>query len=72
MHSTEDVPSSVSDLNIRGFLKFLHRNSIEDSIQSFAIESGYFFLRSLSLTNWSSGLLPSVFNEVLDFLIDWF
>ena len=72
MHSLEDIPSSVSNLNIRDSLKFLHRNNVKDSIHSFAIECGCFFLRSLLLTNRSSGLLPSIFNEVPDSFINWF
>ena len=63
--------SSVSNLNIRDSLKFLHRNNVKDSIHSFEIKHGYFFLRSLPFTNKSCGLLPSVFNGVLDFLINW-
>ena len=72
MHSLEEIPSNMSNLNIRDSLKFLHRNSIKDSIHSFAIERGCFFLRSLPLTNMSSGLLPSVFNGVPDSLINRF
>ena len=59
-------------LNIRDSLEFLYRNSIKNSIHGFAIKSGYFFLRSLPLTNWSSGLLPSVFNGIPDSLINKF
>ena len=70
MHSLEDIPSSISNLNIRDSFKFLHRNNIEDSIHSFAIERGCFFLKSLPLTNRSSGLLLSVFNGVSDSLIN--
>ena len=72
MHSLEDIPSSMSNLNIRDFIEFFHRNSIKDSIHSFAIELGYFFLRSLPLTNKSCGLLPFVFNRVPDSLINRF
>ena len=72
MHSLEDIPSSMSNLNIRDSLKFLHRNNVKDSIHNFAIERGCFFLRSLPLTNRGSGLLPSVFNGVLDSLINLF
>ena len=72
MHSLEDIPSNMSNLNIRDSLKFLHKNSIKDSIHSLAIERSYFILRSLSLTNKSSRLLPSVFNGVPDFLINRF
>ena len=75
MHSLKDIPSNMSNLNIRDSLKFLHRNSIKDSFHNFynfAIERGCFFLRSLPLTNKSSGLLPSVFNGVLDSLINRF
>ena len=72
MHSLEDIPSSVSNLNIRDSLKFLHRKSIKDNIHSFAIECGCFFLRSFPFTNMSSRLLPSVFNGVPDFLINRF
>ena len=72
MHSLEDISSSISNLNIRDSLKFLHRNSIKNSIHNFAIKSGCFFLRSLPLTNRSSGLLLSVFNGVPDSLINRF
>ena len=72
MYSLKDIPSSMSNLNIRDSLKFLHRNSVKDSIHNFAIECGCFFFRSLPLTNKSSGLLPSVFNGVLDSLINGF
>ena len=72
MHSLEDIPSSMSNLNIWDSLKFLHWNSVKDCIHSLAIKCNYFFLRSLPLTNRSSGLLPSIFNGVLDFLINGF
>ena len=72
MHSLEDILSCIRNLNIRDSLKFLHRNSIRDSIYSLAIERSCFFLRSLSLTNRSSGLLPSIFNGVPDSLINGF
>ena len=72
MHSLEDIPSSMSDLNIRDSLKFLHRNSIKNRIHNLAIKRSCFFLRSFPLTNMSSGLLPSVFNEVLHSLINRF
>ena len=72
MHSLEDIPSNMSNLNIRDSLKFLHKNSIKDSIHSLAIERSYFILRSLSLTNKSSRLLPFVCNWVPDSFINWF
>ena len=72
MHSLENIASSMSNLNIRDFLKFLHRNSIKNIIYSFAIKNSCFFLRSLSLINWSSELLPSVFNEIPNSLINRF
>ena len=72
MHSLEDIPSSTSNVNIRDSLKFLHRNNVKDNIHSFAIEHDCFFLRSLPLTNRSSELLSSIFNEVLDSLINRF
>ena len=72
MHSLKDILSSVSNLNIKDSFKFVHRNSVKDSIHSLAIERDCFFLRSLPLTNRSSGLLPSVFNGVLDSLINRF
>ena len=72
MHSLEDISSSMSNFNIRDSLKFLHRNSVKDRIHSLAIKRNYFFLRSFSLTNRSSGLLPSVFNGVPHPLINGF
>ena len=72
MHSLEDIPSSMSNFNIINSLKFFYRNNIKNNIYSFAIENGYFFLRSLPLINKSSELLPSVFNGVLDSLINKF
>ena len=72
MHNLEDIPSSMSNLNIWDSLKFLHRNSVKDCIYSLTIKRSCFFLRSLSLTNRSSGLLPSVFNGVPDSLINGF
>ena len=72
MRSLENIPCSMSNLNIGDSLEFLHRNSIKNSIYGFAIKSGFFFLRSLSLTNWSSGLLPSIFNRVPSSLINRF
>ena len=72
MHSLKDIPSSMSSFNIRDSLKFLHRNRVKDSIHSFAIERGCFFLRSLPLTNRNSGLLPFVFDRVPDSLINLF
>ena len=72
MHSLENIPSSMSNLNIRDSLKFFQRNSIKNSIHGFAIKSGCFFLRSLPPTNRSSGLLPSVFNEISNSLINRF
>ena len=72
MHSLENIPSSMSNLNIRDSLKFLHRNSVKNSIHCFAIEHGCFFLRNLPLTNRSSGLLLSIFNGIPDSLINWF
>ena len=62
----------MSNLNIEDSLEFLHRNNIKNSIHGFAIKSGCFFLRSLPLTNWSSGLLPTVFNEVPNSVINRF
>ena len=38
MHGLEDIPNSMSNLNIRDSLKFLYRNSVKDNIHSFAIE----------------------------------
>ena len=72
MHNLENIPCSMSNLNIWDSLEFLHRNGIKNSIHDFAIKSGCFFLRSLSLTNKRSGLLPSVFNEILDSFINRF
>ena len=72
MHSLEDIPSSMSNLNIWDSLKFLHRNSVKDYIHSLAIKRSYFFLRSLPFTNKSSGLLLSEFNGVPDSLINGF
>ena len=72
MHNLEDIPSSMSNLNIKDSLKFLHRNSVKDNIHSLAIECDCIFLRSLPLTNRGSGFLPSVFNRVLNSLISRF
>ena len=72
MHNLKNILSSMSNLNIRDSLEFLHKNSIKNSIDGFAIKSDYFFLRSLPLTNWSSGLLLSVFNEILDSFVNRF
>ena len=72
MHNLGDIPSSMRNFNIRDFLKFLYRNNIKDSIYSVAIEHSCFFLRSLPLTNRSSGLFPFVFNGVPDSLINRF
>ena len=72
MHSLEDILSSMSNLNIRDSLKYLQRNSTKNSIYSLAIKSGCFFLRSLPLTNRSSGLLPFVLNGVPNSLINRF
>ena len=72
MHSLENIPCSMSNLNIRDSLEFLHRNSIINSIHNFAIKSDCFFLRSLPLANWSSGLFPSVFSGISDSLINKF
>ena len=72
MHNLEDIPSSMSSLNVRDSFKFLRRNNIKNSIHSFVIERCCFFLRSLPLTNKSNGLLPSVFNGVPDSLINRF
>ena len=72
MHNLEDISSNMSNLDIRDSLKFLYRNSIENSIHSFAIESNCFFLRSLPLTHRSSGLLSFVLNEVPNTFINKF
>ena len=72
MHSLENIPCSMSNLNIKNPLEFLHRNSIKYSVHGFAIKSDYFFLRSLPLAYRSSRLLPSIFNEILDSLINRF
>ena len=34
MHSLENIPCSMSNLNIRDSLEFLHRNNIKNSIRS--------------------------------------
>ena len=72
MHSLENVPCSMSNLNIRNSFEFLHRNNIKNGIHDFAIKSGYFFLRSLPLAYKSSRLLSSVFNEIPNSLINRF
>ena len=66
--SLKDIPSSMSNLNIRDSLKFLYRNSIKDSIHNLTIKSGCLCLRSLPRAYKSSWLLPSVFNRILDSL----
>ena len=68
MHSLEDIPSSMSNLNIRDSLKFLHRNSIH----GFAIKSDYFFLRSFPFAYKSSRLLSTIFNGISNSLINRF
>ena len=72
MHSLENIPCSISNLNIRDSLEFIHRNNIKNSIHGFAIKNGCFFLRNLPLTNWSSGLFPSIFNGISNSLINRF
>ena len=72
MHSLENILSSICNLNIRDSLEYLHRNNIKNSIHVFAIKSSCFFLRSLALTNRSSGLLSFVFNKIPDSLINRF
>ena len=66
------IPSSVSNLNIRDSLKFLHRNSIKDCIHNFAIKGCCFFFSNNPLTHRSSGLLSSKLNGVPDSLINGF
>ena len=68
----ENIPSSMSNLNIWDPLEFLYRNSIKNNIHDFAIKNDYFFLRSLPLAYRSSRLLPSVFNGILNSLINRF
>ena len=72
MHSLKNIPCNMSNLNIRDFLEFLHRNNIKNSIHGFVIKSGCFFLKSLPFTNWGSGLLSFVFNRVPNSLINKF
>ena len=87
MHSLENVPCSMSNLNIRDSLEFLNirdsleflniRDSLEflnikNNIHGFAIKSDCFFLRSLLLTYRSSRLLPSVLNGIPNSLINRF
>ena len=48
----------------RDLLEFLHRNSIKNSIQGFAIKSGCFFLKNLPLAYKSSQFLSTVFYRV--------
>ena len=62
----------MNNLNIRDSLEFIYRNNIINYIHDFAIKSGDFFLKSLLLTNWSNGFLPSIFNGVPDSLINGF
>ena len=71
-HSLENIPYSMSNLNIRDYFEFLHRNNIKNNIHGFAIKSGCFFLRSLPLAYSSSQLLPFVFNGILNSLINRF
>ena len=72
MHSLENIPYNMSNLNIRDSLEFLQRNSIKNSIHGFAIKSGCFFLKSLLVAYRCSQFLPSVFNEIPDSLINRF
>ena len=72
MHSLENIPCSMSNLNIRDSLEFLHRNNIKNSIHDFAIKNDCFFLRSLPLAYRSSWLFSSVFNKIPNSLINRF
>ena len=72
MHSLENIPCSMNNLNIKDSLKFFNRNSIENSIHDFAIKSSYFFLRSLPLAYRSNQLLSVVFNGIPNSLINKF
>ena len=72
MHSLENIPCSMRNLNIRNSLEFLHRNSIKNNIHDFTIKSDCFFLRSLPLAYRSSRLLSFVFNKIPNSLINRF
>ena len=72
MHSLENIPCNMSNLNIWDSLEFLHRNSIKNSIHGFTIKSGCLFLGRWPLTNKSSQFLSSVFNGVSHSLINRF
>ena len=73
MHSLEDIPSSISNLNIRDSLNFSIEAALKIAFIALLLNArNCFFLRSLPLTNRTSGLLPSVFNGVPDSLINRF
>ena len=72
MHSLENIPCNISNLNIWDSLEFLHRNSIKNSIHDFAIKSGCFFLRSWPLAYRSSRFLSSIFKRIPNSLISKF
>ena len=72
MHSLENIPCSMSNLNNWDPLEFLHKNNIKNSIHSFAIKRGYLFLRSLPPAYRSSRFLQSVFNRISNSLINRF
>ena len=72
MHNLNNILCSMSNLNIRDSFEFLHRKSIKNSIHGFAIKRGYFFLRSLPFAYRSSWLLLSIFNGILNSLINRF
>ena len=72
IHSLENIPCSMSNLNIWDSLELLHRNNIKNSIHGFAINRDCFFLRSLPLAYRSSRFLPFVFNGIPNSLINRF
>ena len=69
MHSLENFPCSMNNLNIWDSPEFLHKNSIKNSIHDFAIKSGCLFFGRWPFTYKSSRFYSSVFNEVPHSLI---
>ena len=72
MHSLDNIPCSMSNLNIWDSLEFLHRNNIKNSIHDFLIKNGCLFLKCWPFTNRSSRFVSSIFNGLPYSLINRF